>query len=240
MTNPTAPHAPSAPIGSSLRGWSGGRLEMLASSLFLLPMAFVGLAVFTILITGLGLATLWIGIPIAMGMVYFTRHLTDLHRLWFGRRFGIRITRPYRELPDAYGFTGHFKRFLALISDPQTWRDQAWLMVNATVGVTFQVTIIAVFAGGIGSLTMGLWWGLLPTDAEFHVFGIPGLMVVHDSTSAMTYGIPAGVLYLMLWWLVTPALMRAHLQIARGLLGTRVHDEQLSQRVERLNDMLAR
>lgn len=237
-TQATALGAAPGSRADAARRPAGGRFEMLGTALFLLPITFVGVAVFSILITGISLATLWIGIPIAMAMMYFTRHFTDLHRLWFGRRFGVRIDRPYRDLPDAHGPIGHVKRFFAMLGDPQTWRDQAWLLVNATVGVAFLSTVIAMFFTGLGSLTMGAWWNLLPAGAEFETFGIPGVMTVYDSASAFIYGVPAGIVYLLLWWLVTPVLFRAYLQITRALLGPADVTERLAERVRRLNETL--
>ncbi|MEV0651272.1 sensor domain-containing protein [Phytomonospora sp. NPDC050363] len=228
MTNPTAATRIDRPAG---------RLEMLATAFFLLPIAVLGTAVFSIMVTGLSLAVLWIGIPVAMTLIYFTRHLTDMHRLWFGSRYGVRIARPYRELPDTPGFGGHFKRFLALLADPQTWRDQAWLLINATVGVAILSTIVAIFAAGMGALSLFVWFAWLPEGTELTAFGIPGFMTVHDTTTAMTFGIPAGVSYLAIWWVVTPYLIRAHAHLARVLLGDR--QPVLAQRVDRMAEMLA-
>ncbi|MBB6038361.1 sensor domain-containing protein [Phytomonospora endophytica] len=223
MTNPTAASRFARP---------GGRLDILATSVFLLPIAVFGTAVFSAVVTGLSLTTLWIGFPLSMALIYFTRHLADLHRLWFGTRFGVRISRPYRELPE-----GHFRRFFALLSDPQTWRDQAWLLINATVGVAILSTIVAIFAAGIGALSLGLWWGWLPDGAEFNALGIPGFMNVHDSSSALAFGIPAGVTYLAIWWITAPLLMKAHTHLAQALLGDR--RPRLAQRVDHLAEVLA-
>jgi hypothetical protein len=222
MTNPTA----------SRIARPGGRLDIMATSLFLMPIAIFGTVVFSLVITALSLTTLWIGVPIAMALIYFTRHLADLHRLWFGSRFGVRISRPYREQPD-----GLFRRFFALLSDPQTWRDQAWLLVNATLGVAILSTIVATFAAGIGALSLGLWWGWLPDGAEWNAFGIPGFMTVHDTSSAMAFGIPAGVTYLAIWWFLAPVLMRAHALVTRSLLGDA--QPRLAQRVDHLAEVLA-
>ena len=223
MTNPTAASRIARP---------GGRLDVLATSLFLMPIAVLGVAVFSLVITGIGLTTLWIGVPIASVLIYFTRHLADLHRLWFGSRFGVRITRPYRRLPE-----GHFRRFLALLSDPQTWRDQAWLLVNGSLGVAIMSTIVSSFAAGLGALSLGLWWELLPDGAEFNALGIPGFMNVHDSSSAFAFGIPAGITYLAVWWYLAPPLMRGYALITRALLGDR--EPRLAQRVDHLAEVLA-
>lgn len=214
---------------TSRRFSTGGRLEMTASAVFLLPLVFVGLTINIITLTGLSLMSIAVGVPIVFAMILFTRHFADIHRYWFASRFGVKIARPYRDLPDTPGFKGFLKRVQALLSDPQTWRDQAWLITNLALGLAFLVTVVALFLAGLGSLTMGLWWHLLPEGAEYTNF----FYTVTDTRTAVLYGIPAGLAYLTAWWLATPPLMRAYTHLAVLLLGE--PEESLAARIDRLS-----
>ncbi|GLZ81257.1 hypothetical protein Afil01_60640 [Actinorhabdospora filicis] len=213
---------------TSRRFSTGGRMEMTASAVFLLPLVFIGLAVTIITVTGVSLISIGVGVPMVFAMVLFTRHFADLHRYWLASRFGVAIDRPYRDLPDEPGFIGFWKRFQGLVTDPQTWRDQAWLWVNMVLGLAFLVTVIALFAAGLGSISMGLWWHLMPEGAEYTSL----FYTVSDTPTAFLYGIPAGLAYLTAWWLATPPLMRAYTHLAVVFLGER--QPTLAERIDRL------
>ncbi|MEV0648641.1 sensor domain-containing protein [Phytomonospora sp. NPDC050363] len=192
-----------------------GRFELLGMSFMLMFTALGGIVLGVLVIVALGLVPLWVGLPILLALALFTRNFTDMHRLWIGRRLGIRIERPYLPDPDR----GLHARVFAALKDPATWRDHAWLWVNGTAGVSMMVINWTMFVAGLGALTMPLWWRALPENAAVEMIGVTGFVEVHDSGSAAVYGIPMGLIYLGLWFWLSPLLMKLYGLLSSSLLG---------------------
>ncbi|GIG66112.1 histidine kinase [Phytomonospora endophytica] len=194
---------------------TAGRLELLGMSFMLTFTSIGGIVLAIFVIVSLGLVTAWVGLPLLLALALFTRNFTDLHRLWIGNRLGIRIERPYLRDPDR----GLHARVFAALKDPATWRDHAWLWVNGTAGICLMIINWTLFVAALGALTMPVWWNALPDNAAVEMFGITGLLEVHDTTSAAVYGIPMGLLYLGLWFWLSPKIMRSYGLLSSSLLG---------------------
>ena len=99
----------------------------------------VSIVVFTVLVTlmslGLGLLMTLVGLPILLGTAYVNRRFADAERWRAGFLVRERIGRRYR---DGSG-RRFWHRLRVVATDPQTWKDYAWLMVLCVVGFAFGV-----------------------------------------------------------------------------------------------------
>jgi len=179
------------------------RLTGVAAGYALLMAPALPLAILTILAVPLGLVTA--GFVIALGVVPATAALTAVHRRVSGALLGETITAAYA---DTSG-TNVVTRPLRWLRDGARWRDVGFLWFSATGGFVLSVLPVALlttpFVHLVGALADGsLWWWLL---------------VLLDGP------------LLLVWWCVTPALVRARAVAERNILGgDRV--ERLERRVE--------
>ncbi|MFF0374042.1 sensor domain-containing protein [Actinoplanes missouriensis] len=98
---------------------------------------------------GLGLAVIWVGVPILIATMMMARGLAVTER----SRVGIFPARDYRQ-----------GGFLAVLADPQSWRDlvhAVFRFIPSTIGFSFVVTW---WAGVLGGLSWALWGWALPAD----------------------------------------------------------------------------
>jgi signal transduction histidine kinase len=163
-------------------------------------------------------SVLFVGLPWLSHAVVPLRRLAGAERVRAGRELGHDIPSPYRPL------TGPWQRqAMTVLRDPATWRDVLWLVVHGFTGTMGGLLGIVLWPSLIVSVTMPLWWVLLPP-------GTVSVFVPIDSwPRALTLPFVQAVL---LWWLVR-LLARGQLWLADRLL--RPTDRaQLASRVERL------
>ncbi|HEX5497349.1 MAG TPA: sensor domain-containing protein [Mycobacteriales bacterium] len=201
------------------------RLTLVGWASAMTGLAVVGITVASLTLTALGLATVWVGLPLFVGSVWWLRGLADMHRAWAAEVMGIPVARPYRTVPDA----GWLARFTAVVRDPATWRDLVWVAVDGTAGVALCVSVMATLLAGVGGLLLPAIWTQLPPHATIRISGIP----VTDLPSAAYVGVPAGVLYLAVWWWATPWLMRGYAGLTRWMLAP-AERTRLADRVDQL------
>jgi signal transduction histidine kinase len=127
--------------------------------LLALPM---GIATFTVVVTGwslaLGLLITLIGLPIALITIHLSRGLAWLER----RRAALVLGEP---IPAVYKppATGRFiDRLKALFSDPSTWKDLGWHVLLLPVGIVGFVVAVTAWSVSLGLASMPVWWWALP------------------------------------------------------------------------------
>ncbi len=168
-----------------------------ARILYLLLALPLGVAEFTFLVTaisfGFGTAVTLIGIPVLIAAMWAWRWIADLERRLMARLVGVEIPSPYR--PDPVGGRW-WRRVAARISDPATWKDLAFLLLQLPLGVLgFSATVAVLglglrllfapvhhepFADGdwiewLGVNTVGEAFALVPLGALILLAGIPAL-----------------------------------------------------------------
>jgi signal transduction histidine kinase len=225
----------------SLTGW--------AFVLMLLSIpASVPLIVFTVV--GLPLVgILGVGIPMVLGAVWLTRRVADAHR-WIFATLDVRIPRPYRPWPGKVSWTirssedgvSVWRQLVALVREPATWRDLAWLLVNAVVGFTAYVLVIALFGGVLWYSFLPVLWRILdraggPDVAENVLRTEFGIWAIDSQESAFV-GIPIGLGFLLLWWWLTPHVLRGYARLSGTLLGP-TGSSNLAARVQQLTESRA-
>ncbi len=153
-------------------------------------------------VLAVALGPILVGVAIANVVVPLTERLTALHRRMGGALLGEEIRADYATT-EGRGFAG---RPLVWVRDPGRWRDLGFL----------------AFAASGGALLAGLPGLLLVSPVVYLVLLITQPTVLWVSLASV------GV---VVWWLVTPGLLRARALADRRLLGgDRV--EELERRVE--------
>ena len=190
----------------------------------------VGVALFCCVVTFIGLIPVWVGIPASLLFFGATRRFADQHRLWSARVMGVPIARPYKPIPEGWWLA----RIRGHLTDKQSWRDLAWLLVNATAGLFLNLLPISLLAGVAWYLILPFLFAVTPPgvfDTNY------GLFRVHSvGTAFLTY--PFSLVALVLFWRLTVPIMRLNAQLNRWLLGP-VQSEALARRVEQLTESRA-
>jgi signal transduction histidine kinase len=207
-----------------------GRVRLLGRALALTALAPVGLVLLALAAVAAALIPVWVGVPLTLLALAALRRFANLRRSWAGRALGVEIPRPYRPA----GLRGWFARLRAVARDPATWRDLAWVPLDATAGTVLRLLPVALLVLGLGGLAVPAIWPLLPAGTDL---GYLGLVRVTDQPSANLVALE-GVLVLLLWGWATPRLLRADAHLARLLLGP-TEGARLASRVAELTETRA-
>jgi putative ABC transport system ATP-binding protein len=125
--------------------------------------AFVwSIAAFTILVTGVSvtasLLVFVVGVFVWVGFVYVVRWTTGVDRRLAGWQRHERLDAAYRR-PPASGFLPLLR---TVSSDPQTWRDVAWLGVTSVAGLTLGLAAVIAVGIGVAYVSMPIWYWAIP------------------------------------------------------------------------------
>jgi len=178
------------------------RLTLVSAGYAALGAPALALGILTILCIPLGLVTA--GFAIALAVVPATAALTAVHRRVSGALLGEQVTTAYA---DTTG-TNVVTRPVRWLTDKARWRDVGFLWFSATGGFVMSVLPVGLLTAPIthlggAVLDGGFWWWML---------------VLLDGP------------LLLVWWLVTPAMVRARAVAERNILG-HSQVERLERRV---------
>jgi signal transduction histidine kinase len=207
-----------------------GRFRLLGSALAGCVLAVAGLALLVLVAVATVLIPVWVGLPLLLGAAALLRGFAGLHRARAAALLGVEVERPYR---PARG-RGWIARVKAVAGDPATWRDLAWVLVNATVGMALRLLSVALLAAALAGLAFPAVW---PTLAPGTDLGLLGVVRVTDQASANLVAVE-GLLLLLLWWFATPGLLRTDARLARWLLAP-TERARLASRVRQLAETRA-
>ena len=192
------------------------------------------------LISSMGIGLLLLPFTLAMlrGTANAARRLA---KAWGG----VEIEEPYRplaaELAEATGFVGRLRRLLAQVSDPQTWRDFAWSILDSVVGVTIASFAASMVIYGVYGFVLGILWPTLTSAGmnDWYTF-------VHVSKSGVLTNLrwatfPIGAAFIVGGAYAGPALIRLHARWTAVLLGptATAREAALNRRVARLTETRA-
>ncbi|MGH8960025.1 MAG: sensor histidine kinase [Jatrophihabitantaceae bacterium] len=151
------------------------RLRLLLWAGAALGLSVATLVLFILTVVGFPLIVVWVGLPMLFGSVLAIRPIANVHRRYAGALLGRTIGSPY--LKPASG--NLLIRIRALLTDPATWRDLAWVAVNATAGLA--LTIVALLEG---ILDLIFWW--LPSGVliRVHACLACALLAPNDRTTS--------------------------------------------------------
>jgi signal transduction histidine kinase len=202
------------------------RVSLLGWSFVLLLGSVLGFGLLTLWTTSLTLMALGAGIPLTLLSTVLVRWFADLHRQWAADRLGEPVARPYSPPPDGSWAV----RLRAILRDPATWRDWAWLATNSITGWFTCGLSFLFFVCGVFYLSYPLVFALTPSE----VFRTPlgngfGLHSVQESFAM----VPLGPVFLLLWYTTAVRLANLNALLVRALLAP-TSQAQLRARVAQL------
>jgi signal transduction histidine kinase len=193
----------------------------------------LGVAEFSFLVTaisfGFGTAITLIGIPVLIGTVWAWRWLAELERGLIGRLVGVDIPSPYRPDPEGVRW---WRRIAARLSDPATWKDLAFLLLQLPLGILSFTITVTVLSVGLGLLFAPAYYWALSSSEWIGAVGV-------DTLPEALVAVPVGAVALLLGVPALSALGRLYGWLATQLLGSNA-DPVLTAQVSELQDARSR
>jgi signal transduction histidine kinase len=219
-----------APVTPALERRVPGRWEATGyAALYLLLWGPV-LALFIVTVVGIPLVLVTVGVLLLSISVPLTGMVADLHRRFAENILDVEVPASYTSTAGA----GVLGRLQIWMRDPMRWRDLLWTLVNTFAGFVLALLALIPMLGFVWWLVFPLVFGVTPDG----VFDTPlGFMTIDTLGEAFLTWVPAAVM-LVLWWFVTPYLVRAKAIVDVALL-TRDRTAQLERRVQTLTESRA-
>jgi len=125
----------------------------------------LGIAAFTIAVTGLalgaGLAITLAGLPVLLLTLLAVRGFAALERKRAGWLLGVSIQGRERRLSGSL-----WERIRTILGDPASWRDTLWSLLLLPVGILGFTVAVSLWATALGFLTSPAWYWAMPSDDE--------------------------------------------------------------------------
>jgi signal transduction histidine kinase len=153
-------------------------LQTCVRGLVIAVTALAGLPLFVASVLSVFSLSAGIGVLLAPKSLLAVRRLASTQRSWARHWSGVTIATPYRPRPVEItnGLIGRLQRCKWLLTDPATWRDLLWALVNVPVSVVLGLLpVFMVVAAGWtlvadgGTLLFG-WWNAAPPGFWGQVF----------------------------------------------------------------------
>jgi hypothetical protein len=161
----TVPHAADPePRHGRVRAWTKSALRDVVYCAAVFAWSIAG---FTILVTGVAVTAsllfLIVGVFVWIGFVHVLRWTTWVDRRLAGWQRHQRVPASYRR-PTDRGFIPYLR---TLSSDPQTWKDMAWLGVTSILGFAGGLAVVTATCLAATYISMPLWyWSASHPDSE--------------------------------------------------------------------------
>ena len=128
----------------------------------------LGIVYFIFLIFGLslgvGLAIIFVGVPILIGVFFACSGLGSFERLMAQSMLHLSIPPPPRPAPAP----GVWAKLKSLFGNPATWKSQFYLLVKFPFGVAAFVVLITAFSLSVGLILAPLTYSTLSMDFGFY------------------------------------------------------------------------
>ncbi|TDO52534.1 signal transduction histidine kinase [Kribbella sp. VKM Ac-2527] len=206
------------------------RLAQPFVALGLAILAELGIAFFVLNVVAVPLIAVWVGIPMLLVFVPCTRWFANGHRMIMSSVLGVRIPKPYRKPP----MPGVLMWLRTTLADPATWRDIAWLLVNAVIGFTLNLLSAVLFLASLFYLIYPFLVWVTPDGVFDQPFG--GLFKLNVATAFLM--VPLGLFAFLIWSASGERLLKANAYLAKSLLGP-TESAQLAIRVRELAESRA-
>jgi signal transduction histidine kinase len=198
----------------------GYQLLAMPATILALMMVTTGVSV------ALSCAVLIIGLPVVLGVFAAFRLNAELER----RRAALALRAPIRE---AYRPTGGglLRRLRTVGTDPQSWKDLAWLSFAGTFGLAASTLAITAWGTVLGTLTLPAWYWALPRGADYGIANADTLPRAFLAAGLAVLAVP--VAYLLVHWMT-----EGQLRLSRALLSA-PREAALTARVQELTSTRA-
>ncbi|WP_309237234.1 sensor histidine kinase [Actinomadura sp. BRA 177] len=213
----------------AVAAWRGLAFMFLA-----VPATLVGLWFITVI----SMITSFVGVLLFPSATMLLRTQLDAYRERINKWTDVEIQRPYLPEPEEEpGLHGYFKRFIALISDPATWRDYLWVVVDP---------FVAIFTAALPGLLIlyGLWGYVLAAfagDLIGHYGGSDWYTYVHVTegygrdTGRVVSTLVVATAFVAIGYAIAPKMLNVYGRWGRTILGP-TQKSQLALRVQRLTE----
>jgi signal transduction histidine kinase len=199
-------------MGVRLGRWARRGVHSVLSGLAAVGLALTNLPLLAVSVVALALAPVpYLGLALAPWTMTLVRMRTDLERRRASRT-GVLVTRPYHPPPEP-AVAGSWQRFRWTVTDPATWRDLAWLVPGALVGLALGTIGVLVPLYGLAGLTLTPVWIWLVTGWYGY-----GVMWSIDTAAAALLCVPQGAALLVAGLWLAPWLRRVDARFARLFL----------------------
>ena len=243
MTTVTAPDtAPRTPrtAADASEPWSVGRWaarigRFLAYGLLALVLGGVGFSlVIGLLAAGASTVIVWIGLPILVIGVLVARGFAIAERVLQSTILGTDLPAP--EPTSAPAGAGRIRRLLTPLTDPQSWLDSLWVLVNfvlalitVPIAVTWTAGAIATVGGPVATLILEQVLPASDRSGLGVLLGVPEPFAL-PMDLLLQFGV--GLLFLLTVGPVVRGLTALHRGVGRGLLSSRFEEQQRLRRTE--------
>jgi signal transduction histidine kinase len=186
----------------------------------------VNLPLFILAVLSVVFIPLGAGVVLTPVVFQAIRTIANQQRTWAAEWSGVKIPVPYR--PEPAG-AGPFGRLRWMLTDPASWRDLLWTVVNVPVALVLGVLASGLAVYGLEGVFVVPWlaqiidygWGPFWPMDDYGVFGIVGSVVL--GAGLLAASVP-----------LTPMFVKAHALFCQSLLApTR---GALAERVQRLTE----
>lgn len=210
--------------------WSA-RLLAPGRGLVLVGLTVVEAVLACVVTVAMALLIVAVGVFLLPGSMEALRSAATRARCFAARWSGVRIPEPHMPAPPPEpGFRGGLRRSRALISDPASWRDLLWSILDPALGwVLTALPAGLVVYGFFGAVVQPFVWELIDRAG-----GSNWYTAIHvDSTAAAIACVPIGVALAVLGFVVGPSTLRLHARWTALLLAP-TRAAGLQQRITRL------
>ncbi|MGH3240115.1 MAG: sensor histidine kinase [Spirillospora sp.] len=185
------------------------------------------LPLFILAVLSIAFIPLGAGVVLLPAIFQAIRGVANQQRLWAAEWSGVEIAVPYR--PEPPGGLGPFARVKWLLTDPASWRDLLWTILNVPVALVLGILSGLLGVYGLEGIFVAPWlaqvteygWGPFWPLEDFGVIGIVGSVVL--GAVLVVVSVPVG-----------PFFLRLHALFCQSLLApTRT---ALTERVQRLTE----
>lgn len=185
---------------------------------YLLTILALGVLECAAWVAGLSIAAsllvLIVGIPAWLVFVNVSRRTTGLARRVSAGYRGAPIPAAYRE--PAGG--GLLARARLVTSDPQTWRDLRWMVLNSTIGVVLASAAITVTGLAVEYImTPAYYWALNDPGHQYVTLNFGVYSVRSVGWAFVTTGLGVALLPVALW--LNHVVAAGHARLAARVLG---------------------
>lgn len=200
--------------------------------LYLLAMFVLSILEFVVWVTGasvtLSLLVLIVGVLAWLATAYVFRWTCAVDRALAGWWRGAPVPAVYRR-PTQRGL---LSRLRAVTTDPQTWKDFAWLVLNSVLGFVLATVALSVTVLVISYVAMPLWWWAIPDPSkQYGTLNLGIYTVTSTGWALLTTAI--GLLLAPLALLLNRGVASLHAALVARVLGPSER-QQLHARVREL------
>jgi signal transduction histidine kinase len=216
-------------LGSTIRGHaaqSGRDLGYIGAMLGSSILAFCVWV--TCLTVTVSLLIFIVGAFVWLGSVYAFRWTTWIDRRLAGWIRRERVAAVYRR-PESRSI---LELLRCVTTDPQTWKDLAWLVLHSVVGFALSIAALAATVTVVGYILMPAWWWAIPDPGSQYGTTELGLFTVESTgTAFITTGI--GLVLAPLALLLNRGVVLLHSALAVRILAPS-ESQRLRARVDDL------